>query len=253
MTTEKDTCGHCADPNQDLACICVICFEVDGDHVLLPCGHGGYCAACAHTLLKHPSPSRLCPICRAALTAVLQISLEVPVGGCGNVLSAFGSRPLPILPVPEPQSFGILADDVIPVHAESSEGAIVLHIHESVGDSGGDSRRPVTISLTRVHSRVNDEPSSLGSSAVRWHAATTVGRAQNVPARSVTVWDTWAEAQEPRWDRALNINPSLLTENWNASEVSEILPEESASQMVRDDSASEMLPEDSASQNMREE
>ena len=43
---------------------CVICMEMEGDHVLLPCGHGGYCGACARTLLarEEPNPSSTCPI-----------------------------------------------------------------------------------------------------------------------------------------------------------------------------------------------
>jgi hypothetical protein len=68
--------------------VCVICFERDGDHVLLPCGHGGYCGACAHTLLLQPHRSRLCPICRARLGSVAKIDLNIAIGAPGNVLEA---------------------------------------------------------------------------------------------------------------------------------------------------------------------
>ena len=80
-----------ADP-AELDCTCVICFENGGDHVLLPCGHGAYCRACAHRLLAKSSASRHCPICRASFHAVVQINLSAPLGASAPVLSAFGTR-----------------------------------------------------------------------------------------------------------------------------------------------------------------
>ena len=48
--------------------------------MLLPCGHGGYCGACAHSFLALPLPFRLCPVCRAALTQVVRVRLSTLVG-----------------------------------------------------------------------------------------------------------------------------------------------------------------------------
>ena len=73
---------------------CVICYEREGDHVLLPCGHGGYCGGCAHTLLKHPPPSRLCPVCRAQLGGIAKVHLGTPIGTEGEVLEASVGGPV---------------------------------------------------------------------------------------------------------------------------------------------------------------
>lgn len=67
-----DSCGLKADH------ACVICFENEGDHVFLKCGHGGYCSTCAYKLLI--GTSALCPVCRAALSAVGRVPLDTPVG-----------------------------------------------------------------------------------------------------------------------------------------------------------------------------
>lgn len=86
---EADTCGLSADT------ACVICFEREGDHVLVPCGHGGYCHKCAHTLHTHPAASRLCPICRAGLSAVVKVPLDTPVGSATDVLQATSAASAP--------------------------------------------------------------------------------------------------------------------------------------------------------------
>jgi Zinc finger, C3HC4 type (RING finger) len=67
---------------------CVICFEAEGDRVLLPCGHAGYCGACADALLYSPNRFRLCPICRASLGSVARVDLNTDIGSAGNVLEA---------------------------------------------------------------------------------------------------------------------------------------------------------------------
>ena len=65
---------------------CMICYEQIGDHVLLPCGHGGYCGSCAHKLLSHAAPKRLCPLCREILAAVARVPMGTAVGAEGDVL-----------------------------------------------------------------------------------------------------------------------------------------------------------------------
>lgn len=81
-----------SDSQPDLACTCVICFEEPGSHVLLPCGHGGYCSSCARTLLSLPLASRLCPVCRTGLKTIADVSLDTPIGGVSKVLRGFGAR-----------------------------------------------------------------------------------------------------------------------------------------------------------------
>lgn len=57
--------------------------------MLLSCGHGGYCPPCAHTLLCNTSPvARVCPICRAPISAVVRVLLDTPIGSTGRVLNA---------------------------------------------------------------------------------------------------------------------------------------------------------------------
>lgn len=59
-------------------CSCVICYDGAADHVVLPCGHGGYCRSCAVKVFVRP-PSQ-CPVCRERLKAVVKVSLDTPIG-----------------------------------------------------------------------------------------------------------------------------------------------------------------------------
>lgn len=79
---DEDTCGLKNDSS------CVICYEYEADHVLLPCGHGGYCRSCTHTLMTQPAPNRLCPVCRSRLGAAVQVSLATPIGSESKVVAA---------------------------------------------------------------------------------------------------------------------------------------------------------------------
>ena len=75
-----DTCGL----RHDTACM--ICFENEADHVLLPCGHGGYCGTCSHTLLCSGPPTvRVCPMCRTPLFAAVCVPVDTPIGAIGGV------------------------------------------------------------------------------------------------------------------------------------------------------------------------
>lgn len=68
---------------------CTICFERMGDHVLLPCGHSGYCGGCAQSLFRSSAEGiscGQCPVCRAPLTAVVRVPVDTPVGSSGNIL-----------------------------------------------------------------------------------------------------------------------------------------------------------------------
>ena len=57
--------------NQDLreARQCKLCFDVDINVVLLPCGHACTCASCA-TAVTH------CPICRMFIRGTVKIALD---------------------------------------------------------------------------------------------------------------------------------------------------------------------------------
>jgi hypothetical protein len=63
--------------------LCVICFEGAGDHVVMPCGHGGYCQPCAHKVFVR-APGQ-CSICRAPIEAVVKVSLDTEIGGMSGV------------------------------------------------------------------------------------------------------------------------------------------------------------------------
>ena len=79
-----DSCGSAAEH------ACVICYENEGDHVFLHCGHGGYCSTCAYKLLA--APRGLCPVCRAALSAVCKIPQDTPIGDV-RVVSPYACTP----------------------------------------------------------------------------------------------------------------------------------------------------------------
>ncbi len=53
---------------------CVICFSGPRDAVLLECGHGGLCYACARRCLR--KKSKECPMCRQPVTQVVHIQLD---------------------------------------------------------------------------------------------------------------------------------------------------------------------------------
>ena len=59
------------DEDEDL---CAICFTGPRDAVLLECGHGGICYACAKRCLR--KKGRECPMCRAPVDQVVQIRLD---------------------------------------------------------------------------------------------------------------------------------------------------------------------------------
>ena len=84
LSNDVDAQGHRPDT------ACVICMENEGDYVLIPCGHGGYCGACARTLLTlgEPKSTGVCPICRGDITSAVQIHLSTPVGAEGEALDA---------------------------------------------------------------------------------------------------------------------------------------------------------------------
>ena len=45
---------------------CVICWDGDAEYAAVPCGHRCLCANCSQTVSE-------CPVCRAAMTAVLRV------------------------------------------------------------------------------------------------------------------------------------------------------------------------------------
>jgi hypothetical protein len=65
---------------------CVICFDGVADHVMVPCGHGGYCGSCAERVCAgHVTPynkkvGQICPVCRTPVEAVVKISLDTRKG-----------------------------------------------------------------------------------------------------------------------------------------------------------------------------
>lgn len=69
----------------------MICYETIGDHVLMPCGHGGNCHACAQKLMTQHPRMRHCPICRAKITSVCKVALDTSIGTTGNVLESFST------------------------------------------------------------------------------------------------------------------------------------------------------------------
>lgn len=70
--------SHKRGQSQDDAC--VICFENQGDHVLLPCGHSGYCLICSKALLADSQVSKNCPVCRTPVTMFTRIPVDTPIG-----------------------------------------------------------------------------------------------------------------------------------------------------------------------------
>ena len=65
---------------------CVICYDALGDHVMVPCGHGGYCGRCAKGMCTgraaphDATAGHLCPVCRAPVEKVVRVHLGTAVG-----------------------------------------------------------------------------------------------------------------------------------------------------------------------------
>jgi len=49
---------------------CIICMAYKKDHVLVPCGHGGFCVACATRVQE---VYKFCPICRVSVQSILKV------------------------------------------------------------------------------------------------------------------------------------------------------------------------------------
>ena len=52
---------------------CLACMEHPPDAVLIECGHGGLCAACAGRLWREGPSRRRCPLCRRRFAGIVQI------------------------------------------------------------------------------------------------------------------------------------------------------------------------------------
>ena len=63
--------------------LCIICFEHTADHVLLACGHGGFCRLCALKLLVRPPHH--CPTCRTLLEGAVRVPAGTQIGGHADV------------------------------------------------------------------------------------------------------------------------------------------------------------------------
>lgn len=91
---------------------CVICYDDVGDHVMVPCGHGGFCGRCAKDMCSgHAAPyteegGHVCPVCRAPVDTVVKVSLSTTIGERSNAECALIVEPGP--PVGPP------SQDVIP-------------------------------------------------------------------------------------------------------------------------------------------
>lgn len=134
---------HCAGPNlncEERSCDsksateCNICFENEGDHVLLPCGHGGYCHTCAHQLLASRAIARTCPMCRAPLTSIAKVSLNAKIGEQACVLRAFAVSPI--------QTVQNTPSTLLPNLEQS---------HSSMEDSGPTANRTTPIGMCFVY------------------------------------------------------------------------------------------------------
>lgn len=65
---------------------CVICCDAVADHVMVPCGHGGFCGRCAKDMCTGTAPpyteevGHVCPVCRAPVDYVAKVALDTPIG-----------------------------------------------------------------------------------------------------------------------------------------------------------------------------
>jgi hypothetical protein len=81
-TGEGNTGSICSDKE------CVICYDGVGDHVMLPCGHGGFCGKCAEGICTGCASSAVrahaCPVCRVPIDSVVKVSLGTDIGECSS-------------------------------------------------------------------------------------------------------------------------------------------------------------------------
>lgn len=109
------------------------------------CGHGGYCRTCAYKLLA--VPRGLCPVCRAALSAVCKIPQDTPIGDA-RVVSPYACTPA--------------AANQATV---ASEPATAPH-SDSRGDGApGENVPEATNSIVLEHSEVHDDDVDLQHAA----------------------------------------------------------------------------------------
>lgn len=73
--------------------LCIICFERTADHVLLHCGHGGFCKMCACRLLVRPPHQ--CPSCRALVFGAVYASPSTAIGGHADIPALQRDIPAP--------------------------------------------------------------------------------------------------------------------------------------------------------------
>jgi len=61
--------------------LCFVCYDQSPDSCLLECGHAGLCVGCASRLLerRRPGSHAFCPICRTAVSCVLQLRPDLAV------------------------------------------------------------------------------------------------------------------------------------------------------------------------------
>jgi uncharacterized CHY-type Zn-finger protein len=65
---------------------CIICYNGVPDHVMLPCGHGGFCGRCVRGMCMGRVPpykvrsGHECPVCRAPVDTVAKVHLGTRVG-----------------------------------------------------------------------------------------------------------------------------------------------------------------------------
>ncbi|EOD14743.1 hypothetical protein EMIHUDRAFT_197284 [Emiliania huxleyi CCMP1516] len=79
---------------------CWICYEGPRDAVLLECGHGGICVACARRVFK--KRGRLCPMCRQPVSQMVQLQLG---DGHGSELEMPRGSIVPVRPAELPENW----------------------------------------------------------------------------------------------------------------------------------------------------
>lgn len=195
---EADTCGL----NADTACL--ICYEREGDHVLVPCGHGGYCQQCAHKVLTNPIATRLCPICRAGLSAIVKVSLDTPMRGQAKVLASCLAA---CAPRPSTSSAGVAPPRSarLPEAASSLTGPIFVSLPASQRRRSGRGR-------PRSRDRRSDSGQRQLSSGSVPIASTSAAAASTSDASGADMGQVQSTpaVESPDLDRALATTPSPL-------------------------------------------